>query len=151
LREQGSLLANLVWEQQKQICNLNDKYLHLLEERKNLVDVSHKPVYDSVDHINEAISTLHKRMLDVQKTLDQRHETMSQLLTPVDTIKIMDTMRKIKEAASHLRKAKAKGEAKLPTMEKSKWIPAAHIGTRHAPSSQNLERNWASCLMSSAI
>jgi hypothetical protein len=98
LREQGSLLANLAWEQQIQICNLNDKYLRLLEERKNLVDVSHKPVYDSVDLINEAITTLHKRMLDVQKTLDQRHDTMSQLLTPVDTVKIMDTMRKLKEA-----------------------------------------------------
>jgi hypothetical protein len=69
--EQASLLANLVWEQQIQICNLNDKYLRLLEERKNLVDVSHTPVYASVDLINEAISTLHKRMFDVQKTLDQ--------------------------------------------------------------------------------
>jgi hypothetical protein len=98
LREQASLLANLVWEQQIQICNLNDKYLRILEERKNLVDVSHKPVYDSVDLINEAITTLHKRMLDVQKTLDQRHDTMSQLLTPVDTVKIMNTMWKLKEA-----------------------------------------------------
>jgi hypothetical protein len=77
---------------------LNDKYLRLLEERKNLVDVSHKPVYDSVDFINEAITTLHKKMLDVQKTLDQRHDTMSQLLTPIDTVKIMDTMKKLKEA-----------------------------------------------------
>jgi hypothetical protein len=102
LREQGSLLANLVWEQQIQICNLNDKYLRLLEERKNLVGVSHKPVYDSVDLINEAISTLHKRMLDVQKTLDQRHEIMSQVLTPVDTVKIMDTMNKLKEALCEL-------------------------------------------------
>ena len=86
-----------MWEQQKYICDLNDKYLRLLEERKNLVDVSHKPVYDSVDLINEAITTLHKRMLDVQKTLDQRHDNMSQLLTPIDTVKIMDTMRKLKE------------------------------------------------------
>ncbi len=39
LREQGSLLANLVWEQQVQICNLNDKYLRLFEERKNLADI----------------------------------------------------------------------------------------------------------------
>ena len=98
LREQQTLLANLVWEQQIQICNLNDKYLRLLEERKNLVDVSHKPVYDSVDLINETITTLHKRMLDVQKTLDQRHDTMSQLLTPVDTVKIRDAMRKLEEA-----------------------------------------------------
>jgi hypothetical protein len=81
-----------------QICNLNDKYLRLLEERKNLVDVSDKPVFDSVDLINESIATLQKRMLEVQKTLNQRHDTMSQLLTPIDTVKIMDTMRKLKEA-----------------------------------------------------
>ncbi len=81
---------------------MNDKYLRLLEERKNLVDVSHKPVYDSVDLINEAIATLHKRMLGVQKTLDQRHDTMSQLLTPVDTVKIMDTMKKLKHALCEL-------------------------------------------------
>jgi hypothetical protein len=98
LPEQGSLLANLVWEQQIQICNLNDKYLRLLEERKNLVNVSHRPVYDSVDLINEAITTLHEKMLDVQKTLDQRHDTMSQLLTPVETVKITDSMKKLKEA-----------------------------------------------------
>jgi hypothetical protein len=79
LREQGSLLANLVWEQQIQICNMNDKYLRLLEEKKSLVDMSHKPVYDIVDLINEALATLHKIMLDVQKTLDQRHEDMSQV------------------------------------------------------------------------
>jgi hypothetical protein len=97
LREQGSLLANLVWEQQIQICDSNDKYLRLLEERKNLVNVSHTPVHDGVDQVNEAIFTLHKRMLDIQKTLD-RHDTMSQLLTPIDTVKIMDTMKKLKEA-----------------------------------------------------
>ena len=60
--------------------------------------MSHKPVYDSVDLINEAITTIHKRMLDVQKTLDQRHDTMSQLLTPVDIVKIRDSMRKLQEA-----------------------------------------------------
>jgi hypothetical protein len=47
LREQGSLLANLAWEQQIQICNLNDKYLRLLEERKNLVDVSQRSDFHS--------------------------------------------------------------------------------------------------------
>ncbi len=98
LREQQTLLANLTWEQQIQICNLNDKYLRLLEERKNLVDVSDKPVFDSVDLINESITTLQERMLDVKKTLDQRHDTMPQLLTPIDTVRIMDNMRKLKEA-----------------------------------------------------
>jgi hypothetical protein len=35
---------------------LNDKYLRLLEERKRLVGMSHKPFYDSVDLINDAMN-----------------------------------------------------------------------------------------------
>jgi hypothetical protein len=76
---------------------LNDKYLRLLEERKRLADMSHKPVYD------ERMETaLHERMETLQKTLDQRHEDMSQVLTPVDTVRIMDTMNKLKEALCEL-------------------------------------------------
>jgi hypothetical protein len=128
LREQASLLANLVWEEQIQICNLNDKYLRLLEERKNLVDVSHKPVYDSVDLINEAITALHNRILDVQKTLDQRHDTMSQLLTPVDTVKIMDTMKKLKEALCEVtaRNAELARRNNQLTIELSFMLPKMH-------------------------
>jgi hypothetical protein len=78
LREQGSLLANLVWEQQMQICNLNDKYLRLVEERKRLVDVSHKPVYDSVvDLINDTMKILQEKINTLQETLNQRHDDMS--------------------------------------------------------------------------
>jgi hypothetical protein len=37
LREQTTLLASLVFEQQTHICDLNDRYLRLLEEKKQLV------------------------------------------------------------------------------------------------------------------
>jgi hypothetical protein len=102
LREQGSPLTNLVWEQQIQICNLNDKYLRLLEERKNLVDMSHKPVYDSVDLINDAMTILYERINSLQQMLDNRHDDMSYVLTPVDTVKIMHTMNNLKEALLEL-------------------------------------------------
>jgi hypothetical protein len=48
---------------------LNDKYLRLLEERKKLVDMSHKPVYDSVDLMNDAMRLVHERMNALQETL----------------------------------------------------------------------------------
>jgi hypothetical protein len=37
LREQTTLLASLVFEQQTHICDLNDRYLRLLDEKKQLV------------------------------------------------------------------------------------------------------------------
>ncbi len=100
IREQASLLANLAWEQQIHICNLNDKYLRLLEERKRLADMSHKPVYDSVDLINntmkdivnDTMKNLQEKINVLQETLNQRHDDMSRLLTPVDVTKIMDTL-----------------------------------------------------------
>jgi hypothetical protein len=91
IREQASLLANLAWEQQIHICNLNDKYLRLLEERKRLADMSHKPVYDSVDLINntmkdivnDTMKNLQEKINVLQETLNQRHDDMYVL--PVDT------------------------------------------------------------------
>jgi hypothetical protein len=110
IREQASLLANLAWEQQIHICNFNDKYLRLLEERKRLADMSHKPVYDSVDLISNTMKdivdntmkNLQEKINVLQETLNQRHDDMSRLLTPVDVTKIMDTMNKLREALIEL-------------------------------------------------
>jgi hypothetical protein len=110
IREQASLLANLAWEQQIHICDLNDKCLRLLKERKRLADMSHKPVYDSVDLINKTIKdivndtmkNLQEKINVLQETLNQRHDNMSRLLTPVDVTRIMDTMNKLREALLEL-------------------------------------------------
>jgi hypothetical protein len=77
IREQGSLLANLASEQQMRICNLNDKYLRLLEERKRLVDMSHKPVYDLINDtmkhiVNYTMKNLQEKINALQETLIQR-------------------------------------------------------------------------------
>jgi hypothetical protein len=131
LREQGSLLANLVYEQQLQICNLNDKYL---QERKRLVHMSHKPVYDSVDLINDAMKIIHDRMNALQETLDQRHNDMSNMLTPVDMTKIMDTMNKLEEAVIELttRNADLVRRNNRLTIELSFMPPAMHDKILHA-------------------
>jgi hypothetical protein len=95
LREQGSLLANLAWEQQMHICDLNDRYLRLVEERKRIVEESDAPIFDSVDTNDEGLKTL-------QDTLNQRHTKMSNILTSVNINLIMTTISKLTSASSEL-------------------------------------------------
>jgi hypothetical protein len=67
-------------------------------------------------------------MLDIQKTLNQRHDTMSQLLTPIDTVKIMDTMKKLKEALCEVtaRNAELARRSNQLTIELSYMPPKMH-------------------------
>jgi hypothetical protein len=51
LCEQNALVGRLAWEQQIHICNLNERYLHLLEEKRQLVQTNDKHIYDSVNII----------------------------------------------------------------------------------------------------
>ena len=47
LREQNAILARLVWEQQIQICDLNERYLHVAEENARLVETEDCLLYTS--------------------------------------------------------------------------------------------------------
>jgi hypothetical protein len=38
LPEQNALMARLVWEQQIHICDLNERYLQMVEEKKRLTE-----------------------------------------------------------------------------------------------------------------
>ena len=58
LREQTTLLASLVFEQQKHICDLNDRYLRLFEEKKQLVQVDDMKIHNDVDTIIDTMKTL---------------------------------------------------------------------------------------------
>ena len=95
LREQITLMAHLNWEQQVHICDLNERYLRLVEERNQIAQLSDKPIYDSVDVIVNTMKTL-------QESLNQRLEKMSNILTPVDMTKIMTSMTKLKSALSEV-------------------------------------------------
>ena len=95
LREQTTLMAHLNWEQQVHICDLNERYLRLVEERNQIAQLSDKPIYNSVDVIVNTMKTL-------QESLNQRLEKMSNILTPVDMTKIMTSMTKLKSALSEV-------------------------------------------------
>jgi hypothetical protein len=95
LREQTSLLANLAFEQQIHICELNDRYLRLSEEKKRLVQGDDKNIHNGVDTIINTMKTL-------QDALNQRHTTVSEILEPIDKSKIMSTITKLKTALSEI-------------------------------------------------
>ncbi len=70
-------MAHLNWEQQVHICDLNERYLRLVEERNQIAQLSDKPIYDNVDIIVNTMKTL-------RESLKQRLEKMSNIMTPVD-------------------------------------------------------------------
>ena len=95
LREQTTLLASLVFEQQKHIYDLNDRYLRLLDEKKQLVQNDDKKIHTDVNTIIDTMKTL-------QEALDQRHVAVTKILEPIDMSKIMSTMTKLKIALSEM-------------------------------------------------
>jgi hypothetical protein len=95
LREQTTLLASLAFEQQIHIWDLNDRYLRLFEEKKQLVQVDDKKIHNDMDTIINTMKTL-------QETLNQCHDTESKILESIDMSKIMSTMTKLKIALSEI-------------------------------------------------
>ena len=100
LREQTTLLASLVFEQQTHILDLNDRYLRLLDEKKQLVQNDDKKIHTDVNTIIDTMKTL-------QKALDQRHMAVTKILQPIDMSKIMATMTKLKLALTDISKRNA--------------------------------------------
>ncbi len=72
-------MAHLNWEQQVHICDLNERYLQLVEEGNRIAQSSDKPIYDSVEIIVNTVKKL-------QESLNQRLENKSNVLTPVDML-----------------------------------------------------------------
>ena len=63
LREQTTLLASLVFEQQTHICDLNDRYLRLLlDEKKQLVQDDDKKIHTDVNTIIDTMKTLQEAL-----------------------------------------------------------------------------------------
>jgi hypothetical protein len=62
LREQTTLLASLVFEQQTHICDLNDRYLRLLEEKRQLVQVDDTKIHNDVDTIVDTMKILQEAL-----------------------------------------------------------------------------------------
>ena len=58
LREQNAILARLVWEQQIQICDLNERYLQVAEEKSKLVKTEDQTIHDNMFDITTLMVNL---------------------------------------------------------------------------------------------
>ncbi len=91
LREQNVILAHLAWEQQIHICDLNEGYLQLVEEKKKLIATEDETILDNMGDI----TTL---MTNLRETLENRQQKVSEISTPIDLSKIVTTIKKLKSA-----------------------------------------------------
>jgi hypothetical protein len=89
LCEQNALVGRLAYEQQIHICDLNERYLRLLEEKRQLVQMKDTHIYDSVN-----IITL--KMMQLKESLKERDSAVSKIVTPIDFKEIMTAMTKLR-------------------------------------------------------
>jgi hypothetical protein len=92
LHEQNALMAHLVWEQQIHICDLNERYLQMVEEKKRLTERDDISIQNDIAEI----------MKNLEKSLKQRQEEVSKILSPIDFEKIKSTMSKLKSALTSI-------------------------------------------------
>ncbi len=85
LREQTALQASLIWEQQMQICKMNEAYLQLSNEKKRIVLADNRLVHEGMEHISTMMSSL-------QESLQQRHEVLAANMDPIDSPMIAETI-----------------------------------------------------------
>jgi hypothetical protein len=62
LREQNAIPARLVWEQQIHICDLNERYLHVAEEKKKLVEMEDDIILDNMVDITTLMTNLREKL-----------------------------------------------------------------------------------------
>jgi hypothetical protein len=91
LREQNAILARLVWEQQIQICDLNERYLHVAEENARLVETEDATILDGLLAVTSD-------MINLRNTLTQRQQKLNEISSPIDLSKIATTINKLKSA-----------------------------------------------------
>ena len=91
LREQNAILARLVWEQQIQICDLNERYLHVAEENTKLVQTEDATILDGMIAITSD-------MMNLRDTLMQRQQKLDEISSPIELSKIATTINKLKSA-----------------------------------------------------
>ncbi len=58
LREQTTLQASLIWEQQMQICDMNKAYLQLSDEKERIVLAENRIVHEGMEHISKMMTSM---------------------------------------------------------------------------------------------
>jgi hypothetical protein len=66
-REQCACLAHLVWEQQLHICDLNDRALRYIEERKKILNGNDTPIHKGVESIMDTMKQLQLSLTQAKK------------------------------------------------------------------------------------
>jgi hypothetical protein len=95
LREQTALQASLIWEQQMQICNMNEAYLQLSDEKERIILAENRLTHEGLEHISEMMTSL-------QQSLQKRHEVLAANMDPINSPLIAETIRKLKTALQEL-------------------------------------------------
>ncbi len=95
LREQTALQVNLIWEQQMQICDMNEAYLQLSKEKERIVLADNRLVHEGMEHISTMMTSL-------QQSLQQRHDVLTATMDPIDSPRITTSIRKLKIALQEL-------------------------------------------------
>jgi hypothetical protein len=95
LREQTALQASLIWEQQTQICKMNEAYLQLSDEKNRIVQADNQLVHKGMEHITTMMSSL-------QQSLQQQHEVLAANLDPINSPRVAESIRKLQSALQEL-------------------------------------------------
>jgi hypothetical protein len=61
LRQQTALQASLIWEQQMQICDMNESYLQLSDEKERIVLAENRIVNEGMEHITTMMTSMQHR------------------------------------------------------------------------------------------
>ncbi len=84
LRGQTALQASLIWEQQMQICKINEAYLQLSDKKQLIVLADNRLVHEGMEHITTMMTSL-------QQSLLQRHEVLTATMDPIDSPRIIES------------------------------------------------------------
>ncbi len=76
-----------------QICNMNEAYLQLSDEKERVALADTRLIHEDMENISLMMSSL-------QESLQQRHEVLTANMDSIDSPLIAETIRKLKTANS---------------------------------------------------
>ncbi len=124
LSEQTALQASLIWEQQMQICKMNEAYLQLSDEKERIVLADNRLVHQGMEHITNM-------MLSLQESLQQRHEVLAANMDPINSPLIAETIQKLKTALHELHIRNAQLVMRNNELKLIETFTPPKMGTHH--------------------
>ena len=123
-----------------QICDMNEAYLELSDEKERVVLADNRLVHEGMEHI----STM---MTELQQSLQKRHEVIAANMDRIDSPRIATTIHKLKTALQELQTRNAhlvmrneKLNRQLSFMPPEMWDVVAEVTKEQSP---RYEQQWA--------